>query len=302
MSMHAEPWDDALDEFWQTVDLTADPAAARERLQGILATGVGIDDARIAYERGSLHDSLGEEEAAIPLYRAALATGLRADLRTQATVQLASSLRNIGDASSAIALLRGIEASDPLADAVQAFLALALFSDGKPAAALRTALQTLTPHLPRYQRSVSASAAELVTADRVRAIVVGLLVRDGSVLLEEYPSNAHHGAFLRAPGGGIEFGETTRAALHREFAEELDATLDDAAPLAVTENIFDGPSGRGHEIVHVFAVSSPELSALPENARLDVRDSHTTVGWYPIADLRAGSTPVYPDGILDLLP
>jgi hypothetical protein len=47
----------------------------------------------------------------------------------------------------------------------------------------------------------------------VRVIAVGLLVRDGSVLLESYPANARHGEFLRAPGGGISFGEP--AALHQ---------------------------------------------------------------------------------------
>jgi len=73
-------------------------------------------------------------------------------------------------------------------------------------------------------------------------------------------------------------------------------------PLGVTENIFDGPSGRGHEIVHVFRVASADLSALPAGERLPVRDSHTSVGWYDIATVRADTTrPVYPVGILDLL-
>ncbi len=90
--------------------------------------------------------------------------------------------------------------------------------------------------------------------------------------------------------------------MRREFAEELDATIDDARLLAVTENMFDTSSGRGHEIVHVFAVASAGLAALPADERIAVRDSHTTVGWYDIAALRAGSLPVYPAGILDLLP
>lgn len=167
---------------------------------------------------------------------------------------------------------------------------------------MRTALQTLAPTLPQYRRAVDAYAGELVSLARIRAIAVGLVVRDGHVLLESYPATDRHGEFLRAPGGGIEFGETAARAVVREFAEELAAEFDDAVLLAVTENIFDSDSGRGHEIMHVFRGSSPQLWALPAGERLPVRDSHTTVGWYQITALSAADAlPVYPVGILDLL-
>ena len=39
-------------------------------------------------------------------------------------------------------------------------------------------------------------------------IAVGLVVRDGHALVEIYPATDAHGAFARAHGGGIEFGET----------------------------------------------------------------------------------------------
>lgn len=292
---------DDIDRFWDEVDLDH-PDDARAALEARLAAH-GADDARSAYERASLYDALGEEDAAIPLYRRALEAGLGAPHRTQATIQLASSLRNVGQASAAIAALRGIPDDDPLVESAHAFLSLALYADEKPAAALRLALQTLAPNLPRYQRAVDAYAKQLTGLDRVRAIAVGLLVQDGKVLLEAYPANERHGEFLRAPGGGIEFGETAGAAIAREYAEELDADLEDAELLAVTENIFDSPTGRGHEIVHVFRVSSMGLASLGVDERLPVRDSHTTAGWYDISALRAGQSrrPVYPVGVLDLL-
>lgn len=285
--------------FWDRFD-SEDPATAHAELSRLLdARGQG--DARAAFERASLHDALGEE-AAIPLYRRALEQGLDAPQRTQAIIQLASSLRNVGDASSAMALLRTIGDDDPLIGPARAFLALALHDDEKPTAAVRTALQTLAPTLPQYRRAVDAYAGELVSLARIRAIAVGLVVRDGHVLLESYPATDRHGEFLRAPGGGIEFGETAARAVVREFAEELAAEFDDAVLLAVTENIFDSDSGRGHEIVHVLRGSSPQLWALPAGERLPVRDSHTTVGWYQITALSAADAPpVYPVGILDLL-
>jgi len=292
---------DEIDRFWDRMDAAA-PGAARDELERLLDAR-RHDDARAAYERASLHDAFGEEEAAIPLYRAALASGLPARYRTRATIQLASSLRNVGSASAAMALLREVAEDDPLIAPARAFLALALFDDGKPTAALRTALQTLAPELSDYGRAVDAYARELTAPSRIRAISVGLLIHDGRVLLESYPANERHAEFLRVPGGGIEFGETSAAAVVREFLEELDAPLDEVELLAVTENIYDAPGGGGHEIVHVYRVSSTALAARGVDERLAVRDSHTSVGWYDITALHAGADmpPVYPVGVLDLL-
>ena len=68
-------------------------------------------------------------------------------------------------AGDAIALLRteyerGADA--PLHDATSAFYALALASNGDAVTAVSVALKALAPHLPRYTRSVSAYADELV--------------------------------------------------------------------------------------------------------------------------------------------
>lgn len=294
----ADDTDAAFDEFWERVDL-ADASTARRDLEAVLAAHP-VPASRTAYERGSLHDSLGEEDAAIPLYRAALADGLPAPLRTQATIQLASSLRNVGDASGAIALLRGIPTDDLLADAAAGFLALALHSDDKGTRALEIALRALAPHLPSYRRAVDAYAGVLEKPSRIRAIAVGILVRDGHVLLEEYAGDEAHGPFLRAPGGGIEFGETAAEAVCREWREELDAVVTDAVPLRTSENIFDAHGTRGHEIVHVFVVDAPTFS-LPVGERLAVSDSVTTVAWYPVATLESNRLPVYPPGIVDLV-
>ena len=221
-------------------------------------------------------------------------------LRTQAMIQLASSLRNVADPSGAMSVLQQIEPDDELADAARAFLALALYDDGKPASALRTALQALSSHLPAYERSIDAYAEELAAPERVRVIAVGLLVRDGWVLAEEYPGHGG-GRFLRLPGGGVEFGEPAERAIHREFAEELGVTLDSVRLLGVTENIFERPGARGHEIVYTYEIRSSELEAIPLAERRPVQDADTTVGWYRIDTLSAQTLPLYPVGALDLL-
>ena len=89
--------------------------------------------------------------------------GLTHERRRRAVIQLASSLRNVGDAEESVALLSAEleQPSDELDDAVRGFLALALADVGRERDALSHALTALAPHLPRYQRSLAAYAAEL---------------------------------------------------------------------------------------------------------------------------------------------
>ena len=59
---------------------------------------------------------------------------------------------------------------------------------------------------------------------RIRAVALGLAVRSGHVLAESYAASPGRVAFLRALGGGIDFGETGAEALarSREHAEGWD--------------------------------------------------------------------------------
>lgn len=79
-------------------------------------------------------------------------------------IQLASSLRNLGQVAESIALLRAEReaGSDELDDAVTAFLALALADAGGEREAVSLALSALAVHLPRYQRSVTDYARLLL--------------------------------------------------------------------------------------------------------------------------------------------
>ncbi|WP_309128600.1 tetratricopeptide repeat protein [Microbacterium sp.] len=120
------------------------------------------DAARAAFEQAGARDAAGLEAEAEPLYRRALELGLPDDLRAQATIQLASTLRNLGRVVESLELLRiERERGGPLRDAASAFYALSLASAGDPIAATAVALEALAPHLPRYGRSVGAYAGEL---------------------------------------------------------------------------------------------------------------------------------------------
>ena len=138
------------------------------------------------------------------------------------------------------------------------------------------------------------------TERHIRNVAVGLVVRDGQVLAEEYPSTPGHHRFVRAIGGGIEFGERAADAVVREFREELGVELAATRLLAVSENLFDLAGEPGHEVVHIFAVTCPELEELPAGDRIKVLDNDTWVSWFPLANLAAQDPPFYPDGVAAL--
>jgi SAM-dependent methyltransferase len=154
-------WEERLARLWASVDgrPEAEILAAVDALTSELSPQSPIR----AFERAAARDSTGHSDEAVPLYRQALADGLTGIRRRRAVIQLASSLRNLGQASESIALLTAeLKApSDELDDAVAGFLALALADVGREREAASLALQALAPHLPRYQRSLRNYAASL---------------------------------------------------------------------------------------------------------------------------------------------
>ena len=116
------------------------------------------------FEIGGEHDSAGRESEAVGPYRDAIALGLPRDLDIQAHIQLASTLRNLGQTEEAVAMLRDVVARAPSHRAARMFLSLALLSDGKPDAAVHELLDLLltNPGPPeRYARSLRGYADEL---------------------------------------------------------------------------------------------------------------------------------------------
>jgi hypothetical protein len=154
-------WQDRVDAVWADESISDDE---RVRLIDQLATERLVDDPIALFERAGARDSAGAEMAAESYYRRALASGLDEGRRVQATIQLASTLRNLGRIDESLELLAGErDRGGEFADAVSAFYALALVSAGEATAAASIALEALAPHLPQYRRSVSAYARELRT-------------------------------------------------------------------------------------------------------------------------------------------
>ena len=161
-------WEQRVADLWSAID-SYEPDAFVAQID-LLVSELPPQNPVGLFERGSAQDSTGNPDVAVPLYRSALNAGLTGLRRRRATIQLASSLRNLGDPREAAGLL-SVEAqapSDELDGAVRAFLALALADLGREREALACSLIALSRYLPRYGRSLARYASEIAQVHDAR--------------------------------------------------------------------------------------------------------------------------------------
>ncbi len=154
-------WEKRNAELWSEIE-RHQPEVFVRKIERLVAELPRHDPVGL-FELGSAQDSTGHPDLAVPLYRAALAAGLTGVRRRRAVIQMASSLRNLGNPKEAAAILTAEIAagSDELDGAVRAFLALALADLGREREALGQSLAALSRYLRRYNRSLARYAAEL---------------------------------------------------------------------------------------------------------------------------------------------
>jgi hypothetical protein len=155
-------WERREAALWAAIE-DHEPQEFRARVDA-LAAELLPGSAVAPFERACAFDSTGHPDKAVPLYREALELGLEGERRRRAMIQMASSLRNLGDADQCVELMRAERerTSDDLDDAVATVLALGLADLGREREALSIALGALAPHLPRYQRSMGNYARMLL--------------------------------------------------------------------------------------------------------------------------------------------
>jgi 8-oxo-dGTP pyrophosphatase MutT (NUDIX family) len=145
-----------------------------------------------------------------------------------------------------------------------------------------------------------------MTPGAIRAIAI-CVFRDGDrVLLGEGYDTSKKQAFYRPLGGTIEFGERSIETVARELREEIGAEVVNLRYLGTNENIFTYEGNTGHEIVRIYEGDLADRSFY----EVDSIDGHedTPDGplafkavWMPIAHFVEGLSPLYPDGLLELL-
>ena len=135
----SESWESRVADLWKRIDEFAPEEFVLqvERLAAELppASAEGL------FERACAHDSTGHPDRAVPLYQQALVAGLTGIRRRRAVIQMASSMRNLGNPERAADLLAAeLDApSDELDEAAVSLTAPARY-------------------LPRYNKSLARYA------------------------------------------------------------------------------------------------------------------------------------------------
>ena len=159
-------WEQRLADLWASIDAVSEEAFLKK--MEILTAELPADSAVAAFERAGSLDSTSHSDLAVPLYRQALELGLEGQRRRRAVIQMASSLRYLGQAPESLALLTAERdrESDDLDDAVSATLALALVDVGREREAVSVAVTALSRHMTRYRRSL-ANYARLISDAKI---------------------------------------------------------------------------------------------------------------------------------------
>ena len=96
-------WEDQLSSIWASID-DVEPNVFLAAIDAHLAD-LPVGSAIGAFEAAASRDSTGHSDQAVPFYRYALDIGLEGERRRRAVIQLASSLRNVGEFDEGLRLL-----------------------------------------------------------------------------------------------------------------------------------------------------------------------------------------------------
>jgi ADP-ribose pyrophosphatase YjhB (NUDIX family) len=142
-------------------------------------------------------------------------------------------------------------------------------------------------------------------ASTIRVKALGLHWRDGRLLAFEVHDDEGRVKGVRPLGGSIEFGEPARAAVCREFKEELGANAVAIGEPLVMENLYVHEGVPGHEVLFIFEVRflSGEFEGQDQIGFQEDDGNPCVARWYDLNDLdQDGGPELYPKGLKALLP
>ena len=130
-----------------------------------------------------------------------------------------------------------------------------------------------------------------------RVAAYALVVRDDRILLVRNSPRGPYPGGWSLPGGGIHHGESPRAALVREVAEETGMTCEVGPVLDVADSHFEGtaPSGRLEDFHTVQIIFEAQVAGDDAPRVEEVGGTTDAVEWVALADLDGPSYPLRPN-------
>ena len=134
-------------------------------------------------------------------------------------------------------------------------------------------------------------------AKKIRAIALGLIEHQGHIFVSKSADPKTHETFYRFLGGGIDFGETSQAALAREFVEEVEAELTQIEYITCLDNIFEYNGKPKHELIQLFRArfADERFYQLGEGFRFVEGDRVDNAIWIPISKVLSGELRLVPE-------
>lgn len=140
--------------------------------------------------------------------------------------------------------------------------------------------------------------------DEIRVLALGLIRDNNRIFLSQGYDPVKQTTFYRAMGGGVEFGETSQAALQREFHEEIQAELTNIRYLGCLENLFIFNGKPGHEIIQLYQCDffEPKFYQLEKLTFIENEGEETVLAlWIEINRFKSGELRLVPEQFLDYL-
>ncbi|MCF2148106.1 NUDIX domain-containing protein [Desmonostoc muscorum LEGE 12446] len=137
----------------------------------------------------------------------------------------------------------------------------------------------------------------------IRVLALGL-IRDGNrIFVSEGYDPAKQETFYRALGGGVDFGETSREALQREFQEEIQAELTNIRYLGCIENLFIFNGRQGHEIIQLYQCdfAAPKFYKLESLVFFESEKHKHRALWIDILRFQSGELKLVPEVFFEYL-
>lgn len=136
---------------------------------------------------------------------------------------------------------------------------------------------------------------------KIRVLALGLIPWRNRLFLSEGYDPIKQQTFYRALGGGVDFGETSHAALVREFQEEIQAELTNIRYMGCLENLFVYNGQPGHEIIQLYQCDFTDAKFYQQEQLFYFTDGEEEqkAMWVELNRFTSGELKLVPEAFLD---